>query len=217
MSTTFVLTLVGVFLFAVCVGVEGMSEGGCGGGFLGFFGTIALAALCIAGVRKGCGGKEEAMVPAVVAQQVEESTAQKGGGASQGSGKAAQPGTKAEKLRAFALAEAPAAWETYQTLAGEVELQTKRLESLREELVEFGRNPEGDDDFRELSRQLQDMRVMRDNVVSRLEAAYIAARKCEATPGRQDLDELRQKTLKDGIQEAEASARRFRQMREVKE
>lgn len=75
----------------------------------------------------------------------------------------------------------------------------------------------GDDDFRELSRQLQDMRVMRDNVVSRLETAYMAARKCEATPGRQDLDELRQKALQDGILEAEASARRFREMRAAKE
>ena len=45
----------------------------------------------------------------------------------------------------------------------------------------------------------------------------MAARKCEATPGRRDLDELRQKALQDGILEAEASARRFREMRAAKE
>ena len=211
MSTGLMWTLVGVALLAVGVGVQGAKDSGCAGGAVGFFGTLALSALCIAGFRHGCGGKGEetgAEPAAGVASAVP------GKGATARSGRA---GTKEEKLRAFALAEAPAAWETYQTLAAEAELQERRLETLRAELAEFGRNPEGDDDFRELSRQLQDMRVMRDNVVSRLEAAYIAARKCEATPGRQDLDELRRKALQDGIQEAESASWRFRQMREAKQ
>ena len=202
MGTTFALTLAGVVLFALGVGVQGMKEGGCGGGLLGFLGTLGLSALCIAGFRKGCAKGEEFAAAPAAAERVEPSRA--GGG------------TKAEKLRAFALAEAPTAWETYQTLAAEAEVQEKHLQALREEMVEFGRNPEGDDDFRELARQLQDMKTMRDNVVSRLEAAYIAARKSEATPGRQDLDELRRKALQDGIQEAEAASWRFRQMRETK-
>lgn len=211
MSTGLVWTIVGVVLLALGVGVQGAKEGGCSGGAVGFIGTLALAALCIAGIRKGCGGVEDGAAVAVVGESaaVEPGTARPG---KPGSG-----GTREEKLRAFALAEAPTAWETYQTLAAEVELQTRRVESLRQELVEFGRTPEGDDDFRELSRQLQDMRVMRDNVVSRLEAAYIAARKCEATPGRQDLDDLRRKTLQDGIQEAESASWRFRQMRDAKQ
>lgn len=217
MSTGLMWTLVGVALLAVGVGVEGAKEGGCSGGAAGFFGTLALSALCIAGFRHGCGGKgvEGAETAAGVAPAVPGKAATAAGKA--GPGKAGQGATKEDKLRAFALAEAPAAWETYQTLAAEAELQERRMETLREELSEFGRNPEGDDDFRELSRQLQDMRVMRDNVVSRLEAAYIAARKCEATPGRQDLDELRRKALQDGIQEAESASWRFRQMREAKQ
>ncbi len=211
MSTGLVWTIVGVVLLALGVGVQGAKEGGCSGGAVGFIGTLALAALCVTGIRKGCGGDEEGAALAAVGESAlaEPATAR--------AGKPGSSGTKEEKLRAFALAEAPTAWETYQTLAAEVELQTRRVESLRQELVEFGRTPEGDDDFRELSRQLQDMRVMRDNVVSRLEAAYIAARKCEATPGRQDLDDLRRKALQDGIQEAESASWRFRQMRDAKQ
>ena len=102
-------------------------------------------------------------------------------------------------------------------LAGEVELQSKRLEKLHKEMSEFGLNPDADDDFRDLKRQLGDMKTMQDNVLARLEAAYIAAQKCEATPGRKDLDELRQKALQDGIQEAESASWRFRQMRDAKQ
>ncbi len=216
------MTIIGVLLFAVCVGVQGAEESGCSGGAVGFIGTIAISALVIAGVRKGCGGGKESDAAALAGggtvAVVED--AGRGEPLSRSGAKGGKPGraaTKEEKLRAFALAEAPAAWETYQTLAAEVELQSRRVETLRAELSEFGRSPEGDDDFRELSRQLQDMRVMRDNVVSRLEAAYIAARKCEATPGRRDLDELRRKALQDGIQEAESASWRFRQMREAKQ
>lgn len=213
MSTTFAVTAIGVVLFALGVGVQGMKEGGCGGGLMGFLGTLGLAALCIAGFRKGCGkGEELAATPPAAVERAEPSRAN---GPPSGP-KTPRPGTKDEKLRAFALAEAPAAWETYQTLVAEVELQSKRLETLKQELVEFGRDPEGDSDFRELSRQLQDMRVMRDNVASCLEAAYIAARKCEATPGRRDLDDLRRTALQDGIQEAEAASWKFRQMRAAK-
>ena len=96
-------------------------------------------------------------------------------------------------------------------------MQSKRLEKLRKEMSEFGRNPDADDDFRDLDRQLRDMRTMQDNVLSRLEAAYIAAQKCEATPGRKDLEDLRRKALQDGIQEAESAAWRYRQMRDAKQ
>lgn len=211
MSTTMVWVVVGVVAFAFAVAVQGAKEEGCGGAIAGFVGVIAIAALCIAGCRNGCAKSKDSGTDGDVAEsRAAPDNPKEGSGVPHG-------GSKLEKLRAFSLAEAPAAWETYQTLAAEVELQDKRLDALRAELVEFGRNPEEDDDFRELSRQLQDMRVMRDNVLLRLEAAYIAARKCEATPGRRDLDELRRTALQDGIQEAEAASRRFRQMRSAKE
>lgn len=213
MSTTAVLVIIGIIGLAIGVAVQGAQEGGCAGAGLGFVGTIALSALCIAGFRAGgCHGCSSDGV-------AEERLLDGGNAGKQTPAKKSlfRSGARTEKLRAFALAEAPAAWETYQVLAGEVELQSKRLEKLRKELSEFGRNPDADDDFRDLDRQLHDMKTMQDNVLAHLEAAYIAARKCEATPGRKDLDELRQKAIQDGIQEAESAAWRYRQMREAKQ
>lgn len=213
MSTTAVLVSIGILGLAIAVAIQSAAEGGCAGAGMGFVGTIALSALCIAGFRAGgCHGCS-------TDGAAEERLHDGGNGGKQAPAKKSlfRSGSKTEKLRAFALAEAPAAWETYQVLAGEVELQSKRLEKLRKEMSEFGRNPEADDDFRDLERQLGDMKTMQDNVLARLEAAYIAARKCEATPGRKDLDDLRRKALQDGIQEAESAAWRYRQMREAKQ
>lgn len=213
MSTTAVLVIIGVIGLAIGVAVQGAQEGGCAGAGLGFVGTIALSALCIAGFRAG--GCHGCSSEGVAEERLHDGAS---GGAQAPSKKSPfKSGSKTEKLRAFALAEAPAAWETYQVLAGEVELQSKRLEKLRKEMSEFGRNPDADDDFRDLERQLGDMKTMQDNVLARLEAAYIAAQKCEATPGRKDLDDLRRKALQDGIQEAESAAWRYRQMRDAKQ
>ena len=213
MSTTALLVIIGILGLAIAVAVQGASDGGLAEAGMGFVGTIALSALCIAGFRAGgCHGCSS--------DGAREERLRDGGNAGKQApvkGAGFRTGSKTGKLRAFALAEAPAAWETYQVLAGEVELQSKRLEKLRKELTEFGRNPDADDDFLDLDRQLRDMKTMQDNVLARLEAAYIAAQKCEATPGRQDLDDLRRKALQDGIREAESAAWRYRQMREAKQ
>ena len=47
----------------------------------------------------------------------------------------------------------------------------------------------------------------------KLEDAYIAARKYEAAPSRKDYQELHKKALEDGIQEADAAAAKFKEMR----
>ena len=213
MSTTAILVIIGVIGLAIGVAAQGAADSGCAGAALGFVGTIALSALCIAGFRAG--GCHGCSSDGVAEERLFDGNSSEKPAPAKKS--LFRSGSKTEKLRAFALAEAPAAWETYQVLAGEVELQSKRLEKLRKELTEFGRNPDADDDFLDLDRQLRDMKTMQDNVLARLEAAYIAAQKCEATPGRKDLDELRQKALQDGIQEAESAAWRYRQMRAAKQ
>lgn len=207
-STTAILVIIGVVALAIGVAVQGGAQEGCAGAALGFVGTIALAAFCIVGLRNGCFGcsAERAAHETVTAEERPPK-----------SKFSFRSASKADKLRAFALAEAPAAWETYQVLSGEVEVQAKRLERLRKELAEFGRNPDADDDFRDLDRQLRDLKTLQENVLARLETAYIAALKCEATPGRQDLDDLRRTALQDGIQEAESAARRYRQLRDAKQ
>jgi len=64
---------------------------------------------------------------------------------------------------------------------------------------------------------------MRDEMIGvktslrrKIEDAYLAYRKFEATPSRKEYDALRRKTLEDGIQEAESAARRFTIMRNEK-
>ena len=132
MSTTAVLVSIGILGLAIAVAIQSAAEGGCAGAGMGFVGTIALSALCIAGFRAGgCHGCS-------TDGAAEERLHDGGSGGKQAPAKKSlfRSGSKTEKLRAFALAEAPAAWETYQVLAGEVELQSKRLEKLRKEMSE---------------------------------------------------------------------------------
>ena len=51
---------------------------------------------------------------------------------------------------------------------------------------------------------------------AKIEDAYLAYCKFQATPSRKDYDELRRKILDDGIKEAESAAKRFEQMRTTK-
>ena len=68
MSTTFGVTALGLVLFALGVGAQGMKDAGCGGGVMGFLGTLGLSGLYVAGFRKGYDKGEElaAMPPAAV-------------------------------------------------------------------------------------------------------------------------------------------------------
>lgn len=51
---------------------------------------------------------------------------------------------------------------------------------------------------------------------AKIEDAYLASRKYEATPSKKEYAELRRKLLEDGLQEAEAAERRFKDMRKAK-
>ena len=56
----------------------------------------------------------------------------------------------------------------------------------------------------------------RASMRGKIEDAYLAFRKFQATPSRKDLDKLRRKILEDGICEAEAASRHYRHMAETK-
>lgn len=121
-----------------------------------------------------------------------------------------------EKIRAFALKEAPGLWTAYQNLQSEIEVQNQKIVELRKTLADFDLDPESDPDFRHICSLRDDMdgslKVMR----VKMEDAYLASRKYEATPTRADYAELRRKLLEDGLQEAEAASRRYNQMRNAK-
>lgn len=123
---------------------------------------------------------------------------------------------KNDKVRAFALKEAPKVWEVYQSLNSEIDVQNEKIEELRKSLESFGRSPEQDTDFVRICALRDDMTRSRDALRTKLEDAYIAAKKYEAAPSRKDYQELHKKALEDGILEADAASARFKEMRRNK-
>ena len=128
-----------------------------------------------------------------------------------------KPMGKIEKIRDFALREAPSMWEAYQRLGTEIDVQAHKIEDLKKEIVGFGRDPNANAGFNQLVFNLEDMRRMRDSLMKKMEAAFLAKAKYDATPGHGDTEALWKKAQEDGIQEAEAAERRFLEMKESKQ
>ena len=120
---------------------------------------------------------------------------------------------KDEKIRNFALKNAPKVWAVYQALQSEIDVQTGKIEELRKTLVAFNKDPDQDTDYKRICAQRDEMirswRVLR----TKLEDAYIAEKKFEAAPSRKDYQELHKKALEDGIMEADAATEKFKGMR----
>ena len=120
---------------------------------------------------------------------------------------------KIEKIKAFALKEMPSAWRTYQSIQSEIDVQNGKIDDLSNSLRSFDRNPERDEDFLRI-RGLRDTMVQtRDTLWKRLEDAYLAAKKFEAAPTSRNNKELLKKALEEGISEADAAAKTFKEMR----
>lgn len=123
---------------------------------------------------------------------------------------------KEEKLRNFALKEAPRLWQTYQNLQAAISSQDQKIEDLRKTLTEFGMSPDSDSDFQRICSLRDEMVGSLKTMHTKIEDAYLASRKYEATPSKKEYAELRRKLLEDGLQEAEAAERRFKEMRNTK-
>lgn len=120
---------------------------------------------------------------------------------------------KIEKIKAFALKEMPSAWRTYQSMQSEIDVQNGKIDDLSNALRSFDRNPERDEDFLRI-RGLRDTMVQtRDTLWKRLEEAYLAAKKFETAPTSRNNEELLKKALEEGISEADAAAKMFKEMR----
>lgn len=121
-----------------------------------------------------------------------------------------------ERLRTFTLKEAPVLWRTYQNLQAEIESQNKKIEELRTALESFGRDPDNDSDFGRICEMRDEMAESLKTMRTKIEDAYLASCKYEATPGRKEYGELMRKALEDGIQEAEAAAARYERWSKTK-
>ena len=120
------------------------------------------------------------------------------------------------RLRDFAVREAPVLWKTYQDLQGEISEQNKRIADLAKSFKEFDKDPRQDADYVRICSMRDEMVASVKSMHTKIEDAYLAYCKFQATPSRKDYDELRRKMLEDGIREAEDAARRFDQMRSAK-
>lgn len=120
---------------------------------------------------------------------------------------------KDEKIRTFAIKEAPKVWAVYQSLQSEIDVQNDKIEELRKTLVAFDKSSEQDADFVRICALRDDMVRSRRAIRAKLEDAYIAAKKYEASPSRKDYQELHKKALEDGILEADAASSKFKEMR----
>lgn len=121
-----------------------------------------------------------------------------------------------DRLRNFVLKEAPSLWRSYQNLGEQIATQARRVEELREALKEFDRNPEEDPDLTRMRAMQEEMLGARMSLRRKIEEAYLAYLKFEATPGRKEYDELRRRILDDGVREADRTVQRFSVMRESK-
>ena len=119
-------------------------------------------------------------------------------------------------LRPFALRETPSIWRSIQNLRAESELLEANRKRLESELREFGRDMEGDADLRKIKAQKLAIDELHDRVYMKLEDAYIAAAKYEATPSSKEYEDLKRKTIADSVLEAEMATQKFNSLRSEK-
>lgn len=119
---------------------------------------------------------------------------------------------KDEKVQVFALKEAPKVWDVYQSLQSEIDVQGSKIEELRKTLETFGKVPEQDTDFIRICALRDEMIRSRQSLRTKLEDAYIAAKKYEASPSRKDYQETMNRAIEDGINDANMAAEHYKAM-----
>ncbi len=129
---------------------------------------------------------------------------------------AAREQSKEEKLKNFALKEAPQMWQTYVSLGESIESQSVRLEELRKTLVSFEQDPKQDKDYKMLVSMRDEMVKSRAALHEKIKQAYLQYSKFLATPGNAELEALHKKSMEDGVREAEATMKHYREMTKEK-
>ena len=115
---------------------------------------------------------------------------------------------KEDRIRGFAIKENPSLWSGYQSLGGSLEEQTRKVTSLRDELLEFGQNPTNHAGYLKACRALEAMRLAHDEIRRKLEEAYLESRAFEALP------EHGKDRAVGCIKEAEAVFNRYKELSE---
>ena len=117
-----------------------------------------------------------------------------------------------QMLQDFAQKESPKIWQTIQSMRAEIATSGDKIRSLREELQLFDRNPDTDEDYNALVSGLRELHRAYNAIFDKLEDAYIAAKKYEASPSRKDYQDMMKRALEDGIQDANMATERYKAM-----
>ena len=120
---------------------------------------------------------------------------------------------KADKLRTFALRDAPVIWKAHEQLKAAIVEQDVRIKDLAATLKEFDKNPETDSDYLAICAARGEMETSLKGIRRKLEEAYLAYCRFKATPSHKEYEELMRKALDDGMQAADAATRKFEQMK----
>ena len=103
-------------------------------------------------------------------------------------------------------------WQTVQALRAEHETRMSALAKLRTELDDFGRNPDVDPDYVLLKTANDELEEFLNTVYAKIEDAYIAYKKYQATPGTREYGDMMRRLLADGLNEAAAAEGRYLRM-----
>lgn len=120
---------------------------------------------------------------------------------------------KFDKLRTFALSDAPGIWRAYQQLEAAIAEQDVRIKDLSATLREFDKDLEKDADYKAICAARSEMAGSLEDIRRKLEEAYLAYCRFKATPNHKEYAELMRKALDDGAQVADAATRKFEQMK----
>ena len=124
--------------------------------------------------------------------------------------------TQIRMLQDFAIKESPETWLIVQSMRAEISINGTKLKQLRSELLEFDRNPDEDEGYKSLENGLRELRQAYDALLDRLEEAYIASKKFEASPSRKDYQDVMKHAIENGIQEATMATERYKVMSQQK-
>ena len=156
---------------------------------------------------------EERRAAAEVAERRKREEVARREAAQQKEAMAKQEEAKADKLRTFALRDAPVIWKAHEQLKEAIVEQDVRIKDLAATLKEFDKNPETDSDYLAICAARGEMETSLKGIRRKLEEAYLAYCRFKATPSHKEYEELMRKALDDGMQAADAATRKFEQMK----
>ena len=119
-------------------------------------------------------------------------------------------------MKDFAVREMPSVWNTIQKLKIAAKEQDEKVKKFESDLMKLGRVPENEPKYVKTCENRYQLVELLKSVYKNLEDAYIAAQHFEVSVGDKKLESIKNKTIEDGIREAEMASRRYEQLMEEK-